>query len=160
MRVTSGQFKQKNLNNLEQYSPLQYLETHGLKHLEGESLLHELITLARAPNLPELTAPEVEALHRLLTKIDTAQTLLVRFESRVTRMYGLQKERACGLRNLIYSFTKTWHHRQASYFVWQNHRQESRDISSPVPGRWESVFENGTESLLSELFVRTFAKLC
>lgn len=75
----------KELNNLDQYSRNRNLEIHGLVHTEGENLLSKLNSIGRKLNIAEVTAREIEAIHRLPSKPDKVPIVLVRFESRYTK---------------------------------------------------------------------------
>ncbi|KAH9367546.1 hypothetical protein HPB48_001638 [Haemaphysalis longicornis] len=75
----------KELDNLEQYSHNRNLEIHGLEHTEGENLLSKLNSIGRKLNIAEVTAREIEAIHRLPSKPDKVPIVLVRLESGYTK---------------------------------------------------------------------------
>lgn len=80
------------VNNLEQYSRRQNLETHGLPQSDNENLFRKLNELAGELELPELSQNEVEGLHRLFPKPGKTPAVLVRFVSRVTRDQWMEKK--------------------------------------------------------------------
>lgn len=75
----------RELNDLDQYSRNRNLEIHGLELTEGENLLSKLNSIGRKLNIAEVTAREIEAIHRLPSKPDKVPVVLVRFESRYTK---------------------------------------------------------------------------
>lgn len=75
----------RELNDLDQYSRRQNLEVHGIEKSEGENLLVKLNNVARKLNIPELTAKDVEAIHRLPAREENTPAIMVRFSSRTTK---------------------------------------------------------------------------
>lgn len=79
------------VNKLEQYSRRTNLEIHGLPRSENEDLLCKVNDIARKLELVQLTATDLEDLHRLPPKPGKIPVVLARFVSRVTRDQWLAK---------------------------------------------------------------------
>uniref|UniRef100_A0A6B0V3R5 Putative crack-1 is transposable element n=1 Tax=Ixodes ricinus TaxID=34613 RepID=A0A6B0V3R5_IXORI len=126
--------KQK-VHDLEWRSRRQNLEIHGIPVSEQENLLDKINDLAEQLEVPDLTADQIMAMHRLPSRPDKTPGILVRFSNQATRDLWLEKRvnlkrvrsKAYILENLtnqdktLIWETREWAKARRYQYVWYKH---------------------------------------
>ncbi|KAH6925268.1 hypothetical protein HPB50_003171 [Hyalomma asiaticum] len=84
------------VNDLEFRSRRLNIEVHGIQAMPNEYLLSKLNDVAKITNLPELTANDIGAIHRLPSKPNRTPEIIVRFAQQSIRDKWLGKRKALG----------------------------------------------------------------
>ncbi|KAH6940124.1 hypothetical protein HPB50_025004 [Hyalomma asiaticum] len=82
------------VNDLEFRSRRLNIEVHGIQATPNEDLLSKLNDVAKITNLPELTANDIGAIHRLPSKPNRTPGIIVRFAQQSIRDKWLGKRKA------------------------------------------------------------------